>query len=63
MKIKIIAKTVSANSQSINISTWLERDLEESEYIQLQKFQQQELAEHFQQLEQQWAENEAGIAQ
>ena len=41
----------------------LARDLEESEYMQLQKLQQQELAENLQQLERQWAQKEAEIAQ
>ena len=41
----------------------LARDLEESEYAQQQKLQQQELAENLQQLEQQWAEKEREIAQ
>ena len=40
----------------------LVRDLDESEYAQQQKLQQQELAENLQQLEQQWAEKESEIA-
>ena len=41
----------------------LVRDLDESEYAQLRKQQQQELAETLQQIEQQWQQKEAEIAQ
>jgi len=41
----------------------LARDLDESEYAQQQKFQQQELAENLQQLEQQWSQREQEVAQ
>ena len=40
----------------------LARDLDESEYAQKQKFQQQELAETLQQIERQWQQKEAEIA-
>ena len=55
-------KNQQREEEEYQYSLDLARDLDESEYAQKQKFQQQELAETLQQIERQWQQKEAEIA-
>ena len=55
-------KNQQREEEEYQYSLDLARDLDESEYAQKQKFQQQELAETLQQIEQQWQQKEAEIS-
>ena len=55
-------KNQQREEEEYQYSLDLARDLDESEYAQKQKFQQRELAEILQQIEQQWQQKEVEIA-